>query len=305
MRSFKANPASSTATQSLTDPTTRTTTTSSSPPPSPSHTSVKDEAAPPAQESSDRLADLPPLLTSLATTKDDRIEALHLIADSVAQQRQVAAKHLISHPIVVGLAAILIGIAANFLYAGSPGALPILLTTGAGCIMAILIAVKWATGEYIEHAERVGTWVWLVQESDDDNSKREGEEILITKYGDEIIGALVLRIERDTTPVSSPQTSSRNSRSSKRKQLATSSRTGVIRAWTVKRRYRQRGIGTELLEEAVTLCRTRQLHGPVFSDQHANSKRVLPALFNDVFDRREQRARSLLDKVIAESESAS
>lgn len=258
--------------------------------------SVNDEAAPPDQESNDPLADVPSLATSPATTDDEQIEALHLIADSVAQQRQTAAKGLISHPITVGLAAVILGVVWNLL-SSRPEDLAIVLTTTSGCFMAVLLIVKWATNGYIEHAERVGTWVWLVQKSDDENKKREGDEILITKYGDEIIAALALRIEEDVTPLPT------SSRHPKRKQAAAGARTGVIRAWTVKRRYREKGIGTALLEEAVSLCRTRRLDGPVFSDQHANSKRFLPAVFNGVFDRREKWARSLLDKVNTESES--
>ena len=276
--------------------------------PSPSNTPVKEEAVPSAQGSDDPLAHLPPLATSLATTEDEQVETLRLIADSVAQQQQVTAKHLIFHPIVVGLTALLIGAVSNFLYTRSPGDLAVIATTAAGCIMTILVTVQWVTEGYIEHAERVRTWVWPAQDSDNNNNnnnkkkKKKRQEILITKYGGEIIDALVLRIEKDTTSLSLPSTSSaHNTCTSKHKQFTASSRTGIIRAWTLKHCYRQKGIGTGLLEEAVSLCRTRQLNDPVFSNQHANSKRILPALFDSVFDQREQWAWSLLDKVITES----
>jgi GNAT superfamily N-acetyltransferase len=65
----------------------------------------------------------------------------------------------------------------------------------------------------------------------------------------------------------------------------------------VKRRYRRKGLGASLLEEAVSVCRTKHWDGPVFADSHATSARLLLRMFTLDFDQMERRARSMLDKV--------
>jgi Acetyltransferase (GNAT) family len=71
----------------------------------------------------------------------------------------------------------------------------------------------------------------------------------------------------------------------------------LIRAWTVRSRYRGKGIGTGLLETAVMICQSKGWDGPVFDDAHANSARVLPAIFNGRFDAIEASARKTLERV--------
>ncbi|EEP75560.1 predicted protein [Uncinocarpus reesii 1704] len=134
--------------------------------------------------------DLPQLITYPAVSEDDKISALRLIADSVAQQRQTAAKSLISHPLSVASLVLLISLAGKYQYNGkSLGDLAFVGTTGAGCIMILLVLVQWMTSEYLEEAARVGTWKWLQSES-----KAPSEDgFLVAKYGDEIIGTILLR----------------------------------------------------------------------------------------------------------------
>lgn len=103
--------------------------------------------------------------------------------------------------------------------------------------------------------------------------------VLITKWGDsEIIGALVMRVF-------------------KRERKA------VIRAWTVKIRYRGNGVGRGLLEEGVRVAMQRGCvavggKGVEFEGAHANSHRVLPELFNRGVERREKRARAVLEEIV-------
>ncbi|KAI4206130.1 MAG: hypothetical protein LQ346_001273 [Caloplaca aetnensis] len=119
---------------------------------------------------------------------------------------------------------------------------------------------------------------------------QEGKEVenvtVVTKWGeDEIIGALVMRVLR------------------KEKRA-------VIRAWTVKGRYRRHGVGRGLLEEGVRVaremgCVTAGAVGGVGGVDfdwagHANSHRVLPGMFNKGFERRERQARKMLDEVLKE-----
>lgn len=244
--------------------------------------------------------DIPPLTTYQANAKNDRIDALRLVADSVAQQRQEASRAVISHPAVLALTTAVLAIVFGALYHDRSD-LGLVLTTMAGCVMAGLAGVGYATSGYLELAERTGTWAWLYgreREKSGAMKEREKEEdiILVTKYGDEIIGTVVLRL----------LTSEQNSESSKSKKSKSNAKskdpgpgfTAVIRAWTVKRRYRTKGIGTGLLEEAVSFCRKNSWEGPVFDEHHANSVRLLPAMFlGDLFEKRETRARRALENV--------
>ncbi|KIX08578.1 uncharacterized protein Z518_03234 [Rhinocladiella mackenziei CBS 650.93] len=260
--------------------------TGSLPPPSPSPLAQTSESSQDTSivdtKSENPLDSIPELTTQLALAEDDKVEALHLLADSVAQQRQIASSAVIFHPLTMGILVLLFGIVYQNLYKGSSSDWAIVGTTTAGVLMAVLITVRWLTNGYIEEAEKVGTWKWL-------NRGRNDDDILLTRFGDEAIGALVLRGQLDNPP-----SSTSGPRKSRTKNLPT---TGFIRGWTVKRRYRRKGVGHGLLEEAVKLCRQRDWSGPEFAPDHANSARVLPTIFNGGFIKRERRANEMLVRV--------
>ena len=70
--------------------------------------------------------------------------------------------------------------------------------------------------------------------------------IVVTKWGEEIIGALVIRV-------------------SKRERKA------YVRAWTVLRRYRGKGVGRSLLEEGVKRVMGKAaVKGVEFEEEHAS-----------------------------------
>ncbi|RHZ44079.1 uncharacterized protein CDV56_100350 [Aspergillus thermomutatus] len=223
--------------------------------------------------------EIPDLKTSPATTNADLTAAHRLIADSVAQQRQTAARALIFHPLWLSAMAALIAAVYKALYT-TPADLPLIGTTSAGCVMAGLLVVRALTGGYIEEAERVGRREWLFPTptpSSGTEGASEGEQVvLVTKFGERVIGAVVLRGIA---------------------AAAEEKVTGVIRAWTVERRYRGKGVGVELLEEAVGMCREKGWGGPVFDEEHANAKRVLPGWFDGGLERRERWAREVLEGV--------
>jgi GNAT superfamily N-acetyltransferase len=242
------------------------------------------------------LDSLPELTTKPAVIEDDRVEALHLIADSVAQQRQLASTAIIFHPFTLCALVLLFGLAYQNLYKGSYSDWAIVGTTSAGILMAVLISVRWLTGGYIFEAERIGTWKWLNEGRDGDSEHGivgSQDDILLTRYGDEVIGAIVLRGVRNPT---SPLTGK------SRKNLPPT--TGHIRAWTVKRRYRRKGIGQGLLEEAVAWCRDKGWQGPEFADDHANSAKIVHPTFTGGFRRRERQAHEMLQRVIEEQGSS-
>jgi len=175
----------------------------------------------------------------------------------------------------------MMAIMTQYLYK-TKGDIGIVITTGAGVTMACLVAIRSATAGYVHHAEELN-WDWAQNEDGEDDI------IIGSRFGDEIIGAAVLRLERNS-----------NGSAKKKKASGKTGGKGVVRAWTVRVRYRGKGVGTELLEEAVTITRDKLGNSAEigFAAEHANSKMVLPEFFNATFKKREARAARALEKVV-------
>jgi hypothetical protein len=230
----------------------------------------------------DPLDSIPPLTTKPLQTGPDRAAALKLVADSIAQQRQLASKAVIFHPITIAAYILVVAVASQLLYK-SRSDIPLIVTTCSGITMTLLVAVRAGTSEYINQAEAFNA-------SFLDNDEGEQDIVIGSRYGEGIIGALILRIER-------------NGHGNGKKRSKGNGKTGgkgLVRAWTVKQRYRGAGVGTELLEEAVRLTREKLGNSAEigFAAEHANSKMVLPEMFNGDFRRREVRAAKTLEAVI-------
>jgi len=229
----------------------------------------------------DPLTDIPPLTTSILTDPDDRVDGVKLIADSIAQQRQSSASTILFSPVTIGLWVISIGVLYQYMYKDRSD-LALIFTTAAGATMALMVGVRGMTSGYLAEAENI-SWAFLKNDDGD-------EDLLIgTKFGDEVIGALVLRPERAGAGASKKKAKHGKGQGGK----------GVIRAWTVKLRYRHRGIGTGLLEEAVkiskeTLGRDAEIG---FSAHHANSKLLIPSIFTGVMKRKERDAIVMLEEI--------
>ncbi|KAL8656254.1 MAG: hypothetical protein Q9226_002720 [Calogaya cf. arnoldii] len=278
---------------------------------------------PPAPSSRQSItADLPALSTYPTTTQSERTSALHLVADSIAQQRQSASFTLITHPYPLSLTILLLGILCQYLDFAT------FATTAAGLIMILLLGVRMLTGGYISLAETIN-FAWLEgpaglrvggkkghgrspsggasgnvdpaplvktnsgniisvgsgngkRSRNNSNSSARGEAkdienmVIVSKWGEqEIIGALVVRVLR------------------KEKKA-------VIRAWTVKLKYRGKGVGRGLLEECVRVAREKGCGRVEFEREHANSHKLLPDIFNSGFERRENRAKGVLLEVMKE-----
>lgn len=235
---------------------------------------------------------LPQLSTYTATTEDDRVDGLRLIADSVAQQRQIASKMLIFHPLHLAGFALFIGILLQRFWKTNDD-LYMLGPTIGGIVMACLVAVRWATGRYLAHAEEIN-WDWL---GDD--------RMIVVKWGEEVIGALVLGWADEAA---------------KKKQGRRKRGKAIVRAWTVRLKYRGKGVGEGLLEEAVKVAGERGADGIVFERDHASessfqfikggiehsanvevdSKRILPGFYNSFMDQKEAKAEKALEKVADE-----
>ncbi|KAK0641581.1 hypothetical protein B0T16DRAFT_334161, partial [Cercophora newfieldiana] len=231
------------------------------------------------------LDDIPPLSLDVLTTRDDKASALKLVADSIAQQRQQAASSLATQPILLCfLAASLALVYRHTCSSPTPG-LGTALILASGLITTYLLAIRYLASGYLKAAESL-TWDWLVDEHGD-------EDLIIgTRFGGELIGALVLHIE--------PNISFGGGGKKKKGSISMKGGKGVIRAWTTKLKYRGRGVGGDMLKEAVRI--TQQRCGKDitmgFAMNHANSSKVLPEALNGVFRKGEMRAARALEGVV-------
>lgn len=261
-------------------------------PPSPSplarHVTTADDAT--STQPQPNLDDIPPLSLDLLTTRNDRVDALNLVADSIAQQRQRASYGLIFHPLLISGLAAALAVTYQLIWARKAKHdrdFGIAMMLFSGVVMTYLLAIRYATAGYIQFAEDLG-WDWLVSPDTAD------EDIVIgVRYGSEIIGALVLRLE--TNPATPrKKRGSHNLRGGK----------GVVRAWTTKLRYRGKGVGGDMLHEAVRITRERCGKDAEvgFAAEHANSRMLLPEMFNRTFRKGERKAALALEKVLGEWE---
>jgi GNAT superfamily N-acetyltransferase len=232
------------------------------------------------------------LTTYTPEDEDERYDGLRLVADSVAQQRQVASKMLMANPVNLAAYFLVVAIAAQYLWKTYDDLL-ILGTTIGGITMIALAAIRMAVGGYLALAEEIN-WDWVGE-----------DRLIVVKWGNEIIGALVLGWAD-------------NSEGAKKRGTRRRRGKAVVRAWTVKLKYRGKGIGEGLLEEAVKVAGEKGADGIVFDRDHASkfhniffrsstrltapadSNRILPRIYNGFLNKQEARAEKALEKVADE-----
>lgn len=234
---------------------------------------------------------IPILRTFSADSDEMKAEALRIVADSVAQQRNIGSRALIFHPISIVVLAIAIAVLKRIYTDGDETNWIMIGTTMLGVIMSLLGAIRLTFGPYIFEAERVGTWKWLnegrsVTEEEESGLRAVGEidEVLMTQFGDDYIGAIVFRGVQPITPPTSP-TANKRVRRAHSLSLTKNTKT-FIRAWSVTQKYRRKEVGSALLEEAIKLAAAKgwTTDGVEFAEDHANHKRVLPSMFNGALD---------------------
>lgn len=214
------------------------------------------------------------------------MDALNLVTDSIAQQRQSTSYHLVFHPYLLPMLIGALGVAFQYSWRvkRDPG---MALMLHSGVVMTYLLAIRYVTGRYIAVAESM-RWDWLQSE--------DGEEdtVIGVRFGKEIIGALTLRLEPSSNPTGKKRTRASALRGGK----------GVIRAWTVKLRFRGKGVGTDMLQEAVKVTKEKCGRDAAvgFAKEHANSAVVLPEALNGQMRKGEQRAAKALEKAVYEWE---
>jgi len=229
------------------------------------------------------LDDIPPLSLDILTSRDDKVAALKLVADSVAQQRQQASFTLATHPLLLCALAASLAVVYRYAWVQRDQDLGTAMMLASGIIMAYLLGIRYLASGYLKAAEDL-RWNWLVNE--------DGEEDVIigTRFGNELIGALVLRIEPNISLAGKK----------KNRSLSMKGGKGVIRAWTTKLRYRGKGVGEDMLREAARIIRERLGKDSEvgFAREHANSVKVLPEMFNGVFRKQEMKAARALEAVV-------
>jgi hypothetical protein len=254
--------------------------------------------------------DTPPFSLELLTTHTDKAAALQLIADSIAQQRQQTTRHLAFHPLP--LAALLAILTAIYHYTSAmqDDLRPtFMLLSSAG--MAYLLVIRFFTSGYLRAAEDLSHDFLSSGQAGGWGGGQE-DLVLGTRHGAELVGALVLRLER-SFPVdghghghghgrSGSSGSSRRKAHSRQGSLKAKGGKGVIRAWTTRLPYRGSGLGGDMLREAVRVTRERCGRDAEvgFAREHANSVVVLPEVFNRPLRRGEMQAARALEKVSKE-----
>lgn len=188
----------------------------------------------------DPLAGVPELNTYLTSDDAEKVAALKLVADSVAQMRNIANNSLIYHPLnLTVLVAVLAFVVRYLLDKRLP---PFTVgTTCTGILMISLVAIRYMTQNHLWAAEEINRQ-WL-----------GNADVIITKFGDEVIGTAMI----DWV-------------SGEPRQRRKKAWRGEIKAWTVRLRYRRKGVGQALLEEAVKESRKKGAETIEFADEHAS-----------------------------------
>lgn len=199
-----------------------------------------------ATPAEDPMAGVPELKTYIAEEEEEQVAALKLVADSVAQQRQAANSALIFHPLNLAIAVAVISLVARNVYEWKKDAI-IAGSTCSGIIMIGLALCRYATQGYLHRAETIN-WQWL----------GDSATIFITKFGDEIMGTVIV----DWVP--------EDSRNRRKKAWR-----GEIKGWAVRLKYRGKGVGSALLDDAVKEFRKKGADTIEFSEDHASKSGII------------------------------
>lgn len=240
------------------------------------------------------LDDIPPLSLDALETPDEKVEGLQLVTDSVFEMRQRSAKAVILHPVCLAAVATFWSVVYRFAFlSGDKESAIQRAVTFSGCITALyLITVGSYSSGYSRLAAKID-WDWL-------QADIGGEEDIIVgaRCGESVVGALVLRLE----PKKIPLPKRKGHGHSRSRSTSLKGGKGVIRAWTTKNKYRGKGIGKDLLHEAVRMTRERCGKDAQvgFAQKHAHSVMLLPSMFNGAFRRDEVRAAKALEVAVAE-----
>ena len=227
--------------------------------PNPSHLSISSTIAQPQPEqgpqppsTSHPPSKPPPTLThQILPPSFSSSPALHLISTSLNEQRYLATKAFLTHQITIAT----LLLSTSILYKlTSP---PLLLLLLALTTFLALTTLYIITLPYGHLALDIDTdWLNTIpRKNTHGHGKCEDPIVLVSRWGDQMIGTLVLRVV-------------------KRERKA------YVRAWTVDRAFRKRGVGSALLEEAVRVAWGKGARCVVFEERHVSTSIPLPPPFS-------------------------
>lgn len=122
--------------------------------------------------------------------------------------------------------------------------LPFLAVFMSSLTLAGLAVLYWFTMDYGTLAQSIGC-DWLDSNKKHGHGKGEDPVVLVSRWGEAIIAAMVLRVVKRE-------------------------RKGYVRAWTVDSSYRGNGVGIGLLEEGVRVAWGKGARCVVFEGDHAS-----------------------------------
>lgn len=220
--------------------------------------------------------EIPRLSIEVLTKHNDKVDALKLVADSLAQQRQVASRILIFHPCCLAVLALFLSTGHYVIASSGRDDLGGFIITYGGVVLAYLITIRYFTGPYIHLTEEREWPQWLRGPDGVDDL------ILGARFGGDLIGALTLRLKRSGGKKSTRQ------------------RKAAIRAWTIRTRYRGKGLGSDMLLEAVVVTKKAlgRDAGVEIAADHVNSPMFLHPIFNGEFLARDAKASKALSQAI-------
>lgn len=239
----------------------------------------------------DPLAGVPELRSYVTNDEGDKVAALRLVAESVVQMRERANTALILNPLNLAILVAILSVLARYMV-DHGHSVRVAGTTCGGLLTVLFALCRYGTQAYITTAREID-WDWL-----------GSADVIVTRFGDDIIGAAIVEWMSGET------------RQRRKKAWRVE-----IRAWTVHSRYRRKGVGSALLEDAVKESRKKGADTIEFAEDHASksstvsccaalpdlcrsdSMRILPSFYNSRFDRRERRARELLKDLLEASPS--
>lgn len=170
-----------------------------------------------------------PQLNIARAAPEDLVPALKLISNTVAQQRQVLNYRIITHPYFLLPSFTIVGIITainlrnkqDYFYE-----VPTLAILLAGVLIALFSCVSRYTSDYLNEAEKIGS-----EEGLQKYLEGPDREVIVARWGGVVIGVVALRFP--------------------------SVEKAEIWAWSVQIRYRDTGLGRDLLEKAVKVARRR------------------------------------------------
>lgn len=202
----------------------------------------------------------------------DKDAALDLVKTSVLQQKIGAFRAVALHPLIVAWWIVLSAVAWK-LCSHAEFDLKTTITVVLVMTIGLISGIYNACRRYDTHANDIET------------SWTKPEDIIIGARSKEgLISTAILRIENF------PARNKRRKTNGK----------ALITAWTTRKEHRKKGIGKQVLEEAVRIARERAGNSVEigFAAEHANSHFPLPELFIKRFRKNERMAASVLDEVL-------